>query len=92
MEWPPEKKAIDIGSFYADSSKFTGTTGWTPSVALREGLRRTVAFYREHWAQYVDAPSRRPQERRVTRDRAHSVHVAGAGRRCAPTSGPRSIA
>jgi UDP-glucose 4-epimerase len=58
VEWPPEKKAIDIGSFYADSSKFTGTTGWSPSITLREGLRRTVAFYREHWAQYVDAPSR----------------------------------
>jgi UDP-glucose 4-epimerase len=57
VEWPPEKKAIDIGNFYADSSKFTGTTGWAPSVALREGLSQTVAFYREHWAQYVDAPS-----------------------------------
>jgi UDP-glucose 4-epimerase len=56
VEWPPEKKAIDIGDFYADSSKFRGTTGWTPSVGLREGLGRTVAFYREHWAHYVDAP------------------------------------
>jgi UDP-glucose 4-epimerase len=57
VDWPPEKKAIDIGSFYADSSKFTGTTGWAPTVALREGLRRTIAFYRKHWAQYVDAPA-----------------------------------
>jgi UDP-glucose 4-epimerase len=56
VEWPPEKKAIDIGNFYADSSKFTGTTGWAPVVGLREGLGRTVAFYREHWAHYVDAP------------------------------------
>jgi UDP-glucose 4-epimerase len=54
VEWPPEKKAIDIGSFYADSSRFRTTTGWTPAVGLREGLARTIAFYREHWSQYVD--------------------------------------
>jgi UDP-glucose 4-epimerase len=57
VEWPPEKKKIDIGDFYADSSKFTGATGWTPTVSLREGLGRTIAFYREHWAHYVDAPA-----------------------------------
>jgi UDP-glucose 4-epimerase len=55
VEWPAEKKAIDIGSFYADSSKFKYTTGWAPSVALREGLTKTIAFYREHWDHYVDA-------------------------------------
>ena len=55
VEWPAEKKAIDIGSFYADSSKFKYTAGWTPSVALREGLTKTIAFYREHWDHYVDA-------------------------------------
>jgi UDP-glucose 4-epimerase len=53
VEWPPEKKAIDIGSFYADSTKFKTTTGWTPAVCLEEGLRRTIAFYREHWREYV---------------------------------------
>ena len=41
--YPPEYKRIDIGDFYADSSKFTRTTGWTPTVPLREGLRRTLA-------------------------------------------------
>ena len=56
--WPPEKKAIDIGSFYADSTKFMRATGWSPSVSLEEGLRRTVAFYRQHFDQYVTAESR----------------------------------
>jgi UDP-glucose 4-epimerase len=51
--WPAEKKAIDIGSFYADSSKFAQTTGWAPTVPLAEGLRRTVAFYREHFHRYA---------------------------------------
>jgi len=56
VEWPAEKKAIDIGSFYADSSRFTAATGWRPGVGLRDGLARTVAFYQEHFARYVDDP------------------------------------
>lgn len=60
VEWPPEKKAIDIGSFYADSERFRTATGWQPRVALREGLARTVAYYREHLARYVDVESASP--------------------------------
>ena len=54
VEWPPDKKRIDIGSFYSDSSRFRRTVGWEPAVALREGLARTVAYYRAHFAEYVD--------------------------------------
>jgi UDP-glucose 4-epimerase len=57
VDWPPDKKIIDIGSFYADSSKFARLTGWRPSVSLREGLARSVAFYRDHLARYVDIPA-----------------------------------
>jgi len=56
VEWPADKRAIDIGSFYADSRKFTAACGWTPAVALEDGLRRTIAFYREHLDQYVGDP------------------------------------
>ncbi len=55
VDWPADKKAIDIGSFYTDSTKFKKATGWAPTVALRDGLSRTIAFYREHWPRYVDA-------------------------------------
>jgi UDP-glucose 4-epimerase len=58
VEWPAEQKAIDIGSFYADSTKFKTTTGWHPMVSLEDGLRRTVAFYREHFCHYVAADER----------------------------------
>jgi UDP-glucose 4-epimerase len=53
VDWPPEKKAIDIGSFYADSSRFKARTGWAPTIDLREGFRRTLAFYREHLDHYL---------------------------------------
>jgi UDP-glucose 4-epimerase len=54
VSWPPDKKAIDIGSFYADSTRFMKATGWQPSIPLSEGLRRTIDFYRRHFSQYVD--------------------------------------
>ncbi len=54
VEWPPEKKIIDIGSFYADSTRFMRATGWAPTLGLREGLTRTLAYYRAHYAAYVE--------------------------------------
>jgi UDP-glucose 4-epimerase len=54
VAWPADKKRIDIGSFYSDSKKFRNATGWTPAVGLEDGLRRTLAFYREHLHAYVE--------------------------------------
>ena len=42
--WPPDKKVIDIGSFYADSTRFMKATGWKPAVSLADGLTRTDRF------------------------------------------------
>lgn len=53
VPWPAEKKAIDIGSFYTDSTKFQTAVGWQPTVTLRDGLGRAVAYYREHLAHYL---------------------------------------
>lgn len=62
VEWPPEKKAIDIGSFYSDSTKFKQAVGWEPAVSMREGLARTVAFYREHMEHYLHPVRENPHE------------------------------
>jgi UDP-glucose 4-epimerase len=61
VEWPQEKKAIDIGSFYADSTRFRSASGWQPRVSLREGLTRTLAYYREHFDKYIDTETVNPQ-------------------------------
>ena len=53
VEWPPEKKAIDIGDFYADSSLIGQTLGWKPVTLLRDGLARTLDYYRKHMQHYV---------------------------------------
>ena len=63
VEWPPEKKAIDVGSFYADSRKFRAAVDWAPQMPITEGLSRTIAFYRENLAAYVEAPPGPPRDR-----------------------------
>jgi UDP-glucose 4-epimerase len=63
VDWPPDKKRIDIGSFYSDSTRFRERVGWTPRVDLREGLSRTLAYYREHLPEYVDGVGERRVER-----------------------------
>jgi UDP-glucose 4-epimerase len=57
VPWPTEKKAIDIGSFYSDSSRILAATGWAPTTPLATGLARTLDFYRAHFAHYVPAAS-----------------------------------
>lgn len=51
--WPEERKAIDIGSYYGDFSKAMAELGWQPTVGLRDGLERTLAYYAKHLALYV---------------------------------------
>jgi UDP-glucose 4-epimerase len=53
VPFPPERKRIDIGDFYADISRARATLGWTPSVPLREGLQSTVAYYRANREHYL---------------------------------------
>ncbi|MGA9347287.1 MAG: NAD-dependent epimerase/dehydratase family protein [Anaerolineae bacterium] len=51
--FPPDRKRIDIGDYYADDSRIRSDLGWEPKVALRDGLARTLAFYREHLEHYL---------------------------------------
>jgi UDP-glucose 4-epimerase len=52
VPFPPERKAIDIGDYYADYRLIRGRLGWRPKVSLREGLRRTIEFYRAEREHY----------------------------------------
>jgi UDP-glucose 4-epimerase len=52
VPFPPDRKAIDIGDYYADYRLIQGRLGWRPKVPLREGLRRTLEFYRREREYY----------------------------------------
>jgi UDP-glucose 4-epimerase len=51
--YPTDRKRIDIGDYYADFSRIRSGLGWEPRVSLRDGLSRTLAYYREHLQNYV---------------------------------------
>jgi UDP-glucose 4-epimerase len=51
--FPPDRKRIDIGDYYADYSLIRSVLGWEPKVPLRDGLASTLAFYLEHLEHYL---------------------------------------
>ena len=53
VPFPEERKRIDIGDFYADTTRIRDVLGWDPKVTLEDGLRSTVAYYREHIGEYL---------------------------------------
>lgn len=55
VPWPHDRAQIDVGSYFGDSSKAARVLGWRPTVALRDGLVRTVRFYREHRRCYLSS-------------------------------------
>ena len=52
VPFPVERKAIDIGDYYSDFSKIDQALGWSPQVSLRDGLARTVSYYKKHRVHY----------------------------------------
>ena len=52
--YPADRKRIDIGDYYADYSKINQAVGWEPKVRLREGLAKTLDFYRHYLQNYLD--------------------------------------
>ena len=52
VPFPDDRKAIDIGDYYADFRKIDKLLGWSPQVGLENGLGRTLDFYRANRAHY----------------------------------------
>lgn len=55
VPFPEDRKAIDIGSVYVDDARIQSVLGWRAKIDLREGLERTVKFYRQHQPMYWEA-------------------------------------
>lgn len=54
VPFPSEIKRIDIGDFYGDCSKARTELGWRPVTPLREGLRKTIDYYKENLVWYIE--------------------------------------
>jgi dTDP-glucose 4,6-dehydratase/UDP-glucose 4-epimerase len=54
VPFPQDRKNIDIGDYYADFGKIEKTLGWRPEVSLKDGLKRTLEYYRQNLAHYCD--------------------------------------
>jgi len=52
-EFPSDRKRIDIGDYYADDRLARRMLGWRPNVPLREGLARTIEYYRANLKHYL---------------------------------------
>lgn len=51
--FPPERKRIDIGDYYADFGAIQQQLGWAPRIDLRQGLAETIRYYRTHLEHYL---------------------------------------
>ncbi len=56
VPFPPEKRAIEVGSVHSSYAKIERVLGWRPTVGLEEGLARMVAYYRRHRDHYWERP------------------------------------
>jgi len=52
VPFPADRKRIDIGDYHGDYSRIHAHLGWRPTVPLRDGLERAIAFYRQYREHY----------------------------------------
>lgn len=53
IPWDTTRKRIEIGNFVFTCDKIRNMLGWEPRTTLRDGLGRTIAFYRERMQEYI---------------------------------------
>lgn len=54
VPFPAERKAIDIGDYYADYRKIRSKLGWQPKISLKDGLKLTINYYQEFNKHYCE--------------------------------------
>ncbi len=51
--FPADRKAIDVGDYYADFNLIRTKLNWQPQTSLKDGLAKTLAYYRENLEHYI---------------------------------------
>lgn len=52
VEFPEDRKKIEIGDYIADYSKIEGVLGWKPKVSLAKGIEKTIKYYKKYKKHY----------------------------------------
>ena len=52
IPFPRERQSIDIGNVFSSYKKINSLLGWLPRTKLKDGLRRTVEFYKKNRVHY----------------------------------------
>ena len=52
LEWPKDRYFVETGDFIADIARLKETTGWEPKTSLRQGIAKTIEFYRQYRNNY----------------------------------------
>ena len=53
IDWPKDRKAIEIGDAVISNQKIKETLGWEPKVKLEEGLKLTFNYYKDKLDHYL---------------------------------------
>jgi len=52
ISWPENYEKNETGSYVADTSKIEQDTGWKARTTLKDGIKRMVAYYKNHRTHY----------------------------------------
>jgi len=53
VDFPAERKVIDIGDYYSDYGSIKSELGWEPRTSLEDGLEKTLDYFRLHLSHYI---------------------------------------
>ncbi len=53
VEFPAERKAIDIDDYYSDYTLLRTTINWSPRLTVRDGVRNSLSYFSHYLAHYV---------------------------------------
>lgn len=58
--WNPENWLVETGDYVSDITNIREQTGWSPTIALRNGIAETVEYYRRYkryyWEELLPVP------------------------------------
>jgi UDP-glucose 4-epimerase len=52
-EFPSDRRAIDVGDYYADFSKIRNELDWNPKHSLRETIESTLSYFKASLSHYL---------------------------------------